>query len=543
MDVFAKAFEWKEARVARLSGLYPFFKPISENQGTEVVIEGRRTIMVGANSYLSLSTHPKVKAAAAEAALRYGASCCGSRFANGTLEIHEELERRLAIFLKKESALCFTTGFTTNMGSIAALLGRHDIAFVDRGDHACLMDGTQLTYADVLKYKHNDMADLEKKLQQADADAGKLLITDGVFSMEGDLADLPGIVELKRKYGFRIMVDDAHGLGVMGHGGRGTGEHFGLHDEVDVITGTFSKSFGSIGGVVAGQREVVDWIKHRARSMIFAASMSPPTVAAALASLEIVEHEPERRERLWQIASKMRSAFQAMGFNTGVSVTPIIPILVGEQMKTFNLWKSLLEAGVFTNAVIPPAVEPGRSMLRTSYQAAHTDEQLDRVLDVFETIGKRLKIVERRRPATTERITIALHQPEGLHSHLEGVMPHPMTNGNGHANGHANGHSNGKTAPRWTNWVELANTVSRPRLTQLRERLDAAWSLAGWRPPGLPPLDLDQLQARGQATLERVRDAMEAVTYRAANLNPTELKEMPRKIMARARGLNGQARE
>jgi 8-amino-7-oxononanoate synthase len=533
MDVFAKAFEWKEARVARLSGLYPFFKPISENQGTEVVIEGRRTIMVGANSYLSLSTHPKVKAAAAEAALRYGASCCGSRFANGTLEIHEELERRLAIFLKKESALCFTTGFTTNMGSIAALLGRHDVALVDRGDHACLMDGTQLTYADVLKYKHNDMADLEKKLQAADPDSGKLLITDGVFSMEGDLADLPGIVALKKKYGFRIMVDDAHGLGVMGQGGRGTGEHFGLHDEVDVITGTFSKSFGSIGGVVAGRREVVDWIKHRARSMIFAASMSPPTVAAALASLEIVENEPERRERLWQIAGKMRNAFQSMGFNTGVSVTPIIPILVGEQMKTFNLWKSLLEAGVFTNAVIPPAVEPGRSMLRTSYQAAHSDEQLDRVLDVFETIGKRLKIIERKRPATVERITISLRQPEGLHSHMEGVMP-SMTNGNGHAQ---------DKAARWTNWMELATSVSRPRITQLRERIDAAWSLTGWRPPGLPPLDLDQLQARGQATLERVRDAMEAVTYRAANLDSTELKQMPRKIIRRARGLNGQARE
>jgi hypothetical protein len=220
-----------------------------------------------------------------------------------------------------------------------------------------------------------------------------------------------------------------------------------------------------------------------------------------------------------------------MGFNTGVSVTPIIPILVGEQMKTFNLWKSLLEAGVFTNAVIPPAVEPGRSMLRTSYQAAHSDEQLDRVLDVFETIGKRLKIIDRRKPATVERITIALRKPEGLHTHLEGVIP-------AHANGHGNGHAQDKTG-RWQNWMELATSVSRPRITQLRERFDAAWSLTGWRPPGLPPLDLDQLQARGQATLERVRDAMEAVTYRAANMDSAELKQMPRRIIKRARSLNG----
>jgi len=522
MDIFDKTLEWKEARVARLSGYYPFFKPIEENHGTEVVIEGRSTIMVGANSYLSLSTHPRVKAAAAEAVLRYGASCCGSRFANGTLDIHEELERRLAKWLKKESALCFTTGFTTNLGSIAALLGRHDVAVVDRGSHACLMEGTQLTFADILKYKHNDLEDLEKKLAQADPEAGKLLITDGVFSMEGDLANLPGIVALKKKYGLRIYVDDAHGLGVMGPGGRGTGEHFGLHDEVDIITGTFSKSFGSIGGVVAGQREVVDWIKHKARSMIFQASMSPAAVAAALASLDIIESEPERRERLWQIAGKMRRALQEMGFNTGVSVTPIIPILVGEQMKAFNLWKQLLEAGVFTNAVIPPAVEPGRSMLRTSYQAAHTEEQLDRVLDVFETVGKRLKIIDRQKPATTERITISLRQVEKHESQLPHVLPPrpAAVDGNGHANG-SNGRVNG--------------ALRRLPVAVWRERLDAAWSLTGLRAPNLNfQLDLDKLQERGQETFEKVRDTMEAVTFRAANLNPDALLEMPKKVLKRA---------
>ena len=511
-DVFSKAYDWKEARLARVAGNYPFFKPIAENSGTEVVIEGRPTIMVGANSYLSLSTHPKVKAASIEAIQRFGSSCCGSRFANGTLELHEELERRLAKFLRKESALCFTTGFTTNLGTISAMLGRHDIAVMDRGNHASLVDGVQLTFADTLKYKHNDMADLEKKLENADGSAGKLLITDGVFSMEGDLADLPGIVALKKKYGFRIMVDDAHGLGVMGDGGRGTGEHFGLHDQVDLIMGTFSKSFGSVGGVIAGERDVVDWIKHRARTMIFAASMSPPNVAACLAALDVVEAEPERRLRLWQIADRMRAAFQEMGFNTGVSCTPIIPILVGEQLKTFNLWKSLLEAGVFTNAVIPPAVEPGRSMLRTSYQAAHTEEQLDRVLDRFETIGKKLHIVERKKPSTLKPVTIALRVPKAAEVSVP-VAAAPVRNGH---------------APK------------RPsRLQPLRDRVNAAWSLTGLPPlgtlPSLDDLDLDKLQRTGQATFERVRDAMEAVTYRAVNLDPAELAAMPRKLLARVR--------
>jgi len=289
MDVFDKAYEWREARMIRVAGYYPFFKPIAENSGTEVVIEGRPTIMVGANSYLSLSTHPKVKAAAIAAVRRYGASCCGSLFANGTLEIHEELEHRLAKFLRKESALCFTTGFTTNLGAISALLGRHDIAISDRGNHASLNDGVSMTFAGSIRYRHKDMEDLEKKLAAADPDAGKLLITDGVFSMEGDLCDLPGIVALKKKYNFRIMVDDAHGLGVMGEHGLGTGDHFGLHDDVDLIMGTFSKSFGSIGGVIAGERDVGDWIKHRARSMIFAASISPANVAAALAALDLIE--------------------------------------------------------------------------------------------------------------------------------------------------------------------------------------------------------------------------------------------------------------
>ncbi len=514
-DVFDKAYEWKEARVARVSGLYPFFKAIAENAGTEVVIDGKKTIMVGANSYLSLSTHPKVKAAAVAAVQRYGASCCGSRFANGTLELHEELERKLAKHMRKESALCFTTGFTTNLGTISAMLGRHDIAISDRGNHASLMDGLQLTFADSLKYKHNDMADLEKKLQAADKDAGKLLITDGVFSMEGDLADLPGIVALKKKYGFRIMVDDAHGLGVMGKNGLGTGEHFGLHDEVDLIMGTFSKSFGSIGGVIAGERDVVDWIKHRARTMIFAASMSPANVAAVLASLEVIESEPERRQRLWQVADRMRKAFQDMGFNTGVSCTPIIPILVGEQMKTFSLWKSLLEAGVFTNAVIPPAVEPGRSMLRTSYQAAHTEEQLDQVLDAFETIGKKLGIIERKRPSTMLPLTVALRQPAATEA-----VPAPMPIA-------ANGASSGLRFP-------LPGIPS--RLKEVRNRLDAAWSLTG-----LPPMDLDRLQRQGQATLEKVRDAMEAVTFRAVSFNPEELAAMPKKILSRVRrnGTNG----
>jgi 8-amino-7-oxononanoate synthase len=520
-DVFTKAHEWKEARVARVAGNYPFFKPISENNGTEVVIEGRRTTMVGANSYLSLSTHPKVKAAAIAAVKRYGASCCGSRFANGTLELHEELERRLAKFLRKEQALCFTTGFTTNLGTISAMLGRHDIAVMDRGNHASLVEGVQLTFAETLKYKHNDMADLEKKLELADPEMGKLLITDGVFSMEGDLADLPGIMALKKKYGLRVMVDDAHGLGVMGDGGRGTGEHFGVHDQVDLIMGTFSKSFGSVGGVIAGERDVIDWIKHRARTMIFAASMSPPNVAAALAALDIIETEPERRLRLWQIADRMRAAYKEMGYNTGVSCTPIIPILVGEQIKCFNLWKSLLEAGVFTNAVIPPAVEPGRSMLRTSYQAAHTEAQLDKVLDAFETIGLRLKIIERKKPSTLKPITIALQTPAAV---LEDVSV-PLAAAPAHANG--NGHAqNGKNG----------RGGLLKQLQPLRERLVDAWSLTGLPTlSSIERIDLDKLQRQGQATFDKVRDTLETVTYRAVNLDPSQLAKMPKKILSRVR--------
>ncbi|MHB1844162.1 MAG: aminotransferase class I/II-fold pyridoxal phosphate-dependent enzyme [Deltaproteobacteria bacterium] len=516
-DVFDKAYDWKEARVARVAGYYPFFKAIAENSGTEVVIDGRKTIMVGANSYLSLSTHPKVKAAALAAVERYGASCCGSRFANGTLEIHEELERRLAKYLRKEQALCFTTGFTTNLGTISAMLGRHDIAISDRGNHASLMDGLQLTFAGSIKYKHNDMADLEKKLEVADKDAGKLLITDGVFSMEGDLADLPGIIALKKKYGFRVMVDDAHGLGVLGEGGRGTGEHFGLHDDVDLIMGTFSKSFGSIGGVIAGERDVIDWVKHRARTMIFAASMSPANVAAALAALDIIEAEPERRLRLWQVADRMRKAFQDMGFNTGVSCTPIIPILVGEQMKTFNLWKSLLEAGVFTNAVIPPAVEPGRSMLRTSYQAAHTEAQLDQVLDAFETIGKKLGLIERKRPTTLLPITHTLRQPAAELPRIP-VAARPE------------GVSNGHRSPMPAGFPARLPA----RIKDIKGRIDAAWSLTGLPSFDLD-FDLDRLQRTGQATLEKVRDAMEQVTFRAVSFDPTALTDVPKKLLSRVR--------
>jgi hypothetical protein len=360
------------------------------------------------------------------------------------------------------------------------------------------------------------MDDLEKKLAAADPDAGKLLITDGVFSMEGDLCDLPGIVALKKKYNFRIMVDDAHGLGVMGEHGLGTGDHFGLHDDVDLIMGTFSKSFGSIGGVIAGERDVVDWIKHRARSMIFAASMSPANVAAALAALDLIEAEPERRKRLWQITHKMHAAFKGMGFDTGVSVTPIIPILIGEQIRTFDLWKMLLEAGVFTNAVIPPAVEPGRCMLRTSYQAAHTEEQLDRVLDVFETLGKRLKLIQHSRPATTQRIDIPLKAPEAIiETDAPPAMPRPIA-------------AYGNIAP--LSWRQQLQQMRIP--PQLRDRVEAAWALSGLPRPNL---DLDRLQRQGQAAVERVRDTLEAVTYRAASIDTDQMTAISKKLLARVR--------
>jgi len=374
--------------------LYPYFTPIQEVNGNKVKIDGRDVIMVGSNNYLGLINHPKVMEAAHQALERYGVATCGSRFLNGTLDIHVRLEERLAEFMKKEAALAFSTGFQTNLGIISTVAGKGDAIITDRMVHASIIDACRLSFGNAYKYKHNNMEDLEQILSSMDKKAGKLIIVDGVFSMEGDLAYLPGIVELAKKYNAKVMVDDAHGIGVMGKNGRGTAEHFGVEDDVDLIMGTFSKSFASLGGFVAGKKKVISYIKHFARSLIFSASIPPASVATVLATLDIIEKEPERRERLWQITEKMKSGFQAMGYDTGPTETPVIPVIIGNVELTFMLWRLLRESGVFTNPVIYPAVPKDQSLIRTSYSATHSEEELEIVLATFEKCGKQLGILK-----------------------------------------------------------------------------------------------------------------------------------------------------
>jgi len=309
------------------------------------------------------------------------------------VDIHVEMEERFAKYLRKEAVLAFSTGFQTNQGVICTLVGKDEVVITDRMDHASIIDACRLSYGKVLWFKHNDIEDLEKVLSSLDSDSPVLVAVDGVFSMEGDLTDLPGIVTLKKKYDFKLLVDDAHGLGVMGENGRGTAEHFGLEDEVDLIIGTFSKAFASLGGVVAGEAKVISYIKHHARALIFSASITPASVATVIATLDIIEKEPERRKRLWEITEKMKSGFQAMGYDTGPSETPIIPLMIGEDVRTFMLWRYLREAGIFTNPVIFPAVPPNQAMIRTSYSASHSDLELNTVLECFEECGKKLGII------------------------------------------------------------------------------------------------------------------------------------------------------
>ena len=394
VNLFEKCYSYKRAEEAQRMGLYPYFTPIQEVNGNRVKIDGKEMIMVGSNNYLGLINHPKALKAANEALERYGVATCGSRFLNGTLDIHVNLEERLAKFMKKEAALTFSTGFQTNLGIVSTVAGKGDAIITDRMVHASIIDACRLSFGNIHKFKHNDMEDLEKILISLDKDAGKMIIIDGVFSMEGDLAYLPGIVELAKKYDVKIMIDDAHGIGVMGKNGRGTAEHFGVEDDVDLIMGTFSKSFASLGGFVAGERKVISYIKHFARSLIFSASITPASVATVLATLDIIETEPERRERLWQITKKMKSGFQAMGYNTGTTESPIIPVIIGNVELTFMLWKLLRESGVFTNPVIYPAVPKDQSLIRTSYSATHTDEELEIVLGTFEKCGKQLGILK-----------------------------------------------------------------------------------------------------------------------------------------------------
>ena len=385
MDLFDKCFNFKEHRLAERAGIYPYFLPIAENHGTEVTIAGKRLIMAGSNNYLGLTKHPKVMAAAEDALRRFGTSNNGSRFLNGTLELHVELERRLAKFMGKEAALVFSTGYLTNLGSISALADKGDVVILDKDAHACIVDGARLSYGDVKRFRHNDIRDLERILSSLPARAGKLVIVDGLYSMEGDLAPLPDIVRLAREYKARVLVDDAHGIGVLGARGAGACEAQSVEDQVDLVMGTFSKSFASLGGFIAGPREVMDYLRHHARALIFSASITPASVAAALAALEIIESEEGAglRERLRQISITMREGFRARGLEVGNGgETPIVPIFIGDRMKTMQVWRKILDRGVFVNAILVPAVAPGRDLLRTSYMASHKDEQLQTILKV-----------------------------------------------------------------------------------------------------------------------------------------------------------------
>ncbi len=393
MDVFDKCSEFRDAHVIRDLGIYPYFRVISSGQDPVVSMNGSQVIMLGSNNYLGLTNHPEIKAAAALALEKYGTGTAGSRFLNGTLEIHVELEEKLARFMNREAALTFSTGFQVNLGVISTIIGRNDTVILDSLDHACILDGARLSFGRVLKYAHNDMAVLEERLRSVGPDRGAMIVVDGVFSMEGDLADIPNIVDLKSKYGARLMIDDAHGVGVLGEHGRGTAEHFGLEDEADLVMGTFSKSLATVGGFVVGDADIIDYVKHTARSLMFSAAPPPASVASVIKALEIIEREPERRARLWENTAYMKSEFSAMGFDTGESASPVIPLVVGDNMAAFKITMRLQEEGVFANTVVSPAVPEGRAMIRTSYMATHTRDHLDRSLEAFRKIGREFGVI------------------------------------------------------------------------------------------------------------------------------------------------------
>jgi len=391
-DVFQKCFDYERLEQVQKAGLYPYFVPLSGHVGAEMEIEGHSIIMLGSNNYLGLTDHPRVMERAKEAIDKYGTGCTGSRFLNGTLDLHIELENRLADFLGKEMVITFSTGFQSNLGVISTIAGRNDIIYLDRMNHASIIDGARMSYGRVLKYRHNDHEHLRYMLENNRQHPG-VIVTDGVFSMEGDLANIPGLVEISREFGVRLIIDDAHGVGAMGPRGRGTAEHFGCHDDVDILVGTFSKSFACVGGFAAGPARVMEFIKHTARTMIFSASLPPAAVATVIAALDVLEQEPELVARSHRAAERCRQGLASMGYNIGNSEAPIVPIIIGDEVQTLLFWKNLYQAGVFTNPVVSPAVASGGEMLRTSYMATHTDSMIDQALDIFEKCGKALGII------------------------------------------------------------------------------------------------------------------------------------------------------
>ena len=398
-DLFDKAKGYTQAKEAIAAGIYPYFRALSDTEGAIASFEGKEVVMCGSNNYLGLTTDPRVRQAAMEAVERYGTSVTGSRFLNGTLELHLELDRRLAKFVNKEAALVFSTGYQTNVGTISALVQKGDYVIIDKDDHASIVDGCLMSRGEMKRFRHSDISSLDDVLAKLPPEAGKLVVVDGVYSMGGDIAPLPEIVAICKKYGARIMVDDAHGIGVLGNG-RGTAAHFGLTDEVDLIMGTFSKSFASIGGFIAGSADVVHFIQHHARSLIFSAALTAPNAAAALKALDIMETEPQLVETLWDNADYMRKGLIEMGYDTGKSNTPVIPILIRDDFRTVMAWHALIEEGVYTNPVVPPGVPPGNSLLRTSYMASHTREHLDRALKGFKAVGDALDLLQPNRVLT-----------------------------------------------------------------------------------------------------------------------------------------------
>jgi len=397
VDIFQKCIEFTRADEVKASGLYPYFRPIEENEGPVVRMEGRDVIMAGSNNYLGMTADPRVRQASVDAIAQYGTGCSGSRYLTGTISLHIELEKRLAAFLGYEDCLLFSTGYQTALGVISGMVSKGDYVISDKENHACIINGCMLAkggFAEFVRYKHNDMEDLDRVLARIPADAGKFIVTDGVFSVSGELADLPNMTRVAKKHGARIMVDDAHSTGVVGPGGRGTAAHFGLVGDVDLTMGTFSKSFGSLGGFVAGPERVINYLKHHSPALIFSASPTPASVAAALKALEILEQEPQRITKLLRNADKMRKGFHDMGYEVIDSNTGIVPVVLGDVEITMIMWRKLYDAGVFVNAFVPPGVPPTLSMLRTSYMSSHEDEHLDAILSIFKSVGVELGLIK-----------------------------------------------------------------------------------------------------------------------------------------------------
>jgi len=394
-DIFQKVKEFKDAKLLMRMGIYGYFQPIESAQDTEVILNGKKFIMAGSNNYLGLANNPEMKKAAIEAVEKYGTGCAGSRFLNGNTIMHENLEKQLAEFKHRQAGLIFATGYQMNLGVVGCLLKKGDVAIVDKLDHASILDGVKLSDGEMLRFKHNDMEDLEKVLSKIEPEKGRLIIVDGVFSMEGDICPLPEIVKLAKKYGARLIVDDAHATGIIGKTGRGTCEHFGLENgEVDLVVGTCSKTFGTVGGFAVGDEDVIHYIRHNARSMIFSAAMPPVCVASISKALEIISRDTSRRDNLFKLTARLRSGLTKLGFDLGNSQTPILPVIIGSNEDCFKMWKALHGMGIFVNSVVSPAVPPGHALMRVTLMATHTDKQVDKIIECFGVAGKSLGIIK-----------------------------------------------------------------------------------------------------------------------------------------------------